>query len=243
MCHRVISIIERVIVILFYKRGNLIMTYVASSNVVRRIDTTIKNLQLKNADQFNQTLHKLDDLNINAYQPHFQVQLNDFLTQNVHFKEAFRYEGWFTKNAIFGKWCRSENSDVERSKKILEGLIHAMKKRIDHLEIKKEAVLKKIDSILPSINKRLNYDHYSAPTTVSREPGRGGTDCPYQIKGRMEYQGQTKNSTYNKLELYSIELKKIMDEIKEIKALNLEAQKALDEMNELENLFTSYFKK
>ncbi len=167
------------------------MTYTASTNVVRRIDTTIKKLQLKKSDQFNETLRKLDDLNIIAYQPHFQVQLEHFLANNEHFKEAFRYEGWFTQNAFFGKWCRSQDSDVERSKKILEGLIFAMKKRIDHLEIKKEAVLKKIDSILPAINKKIHYDQYSTPTIVSRQPGRGGTDCPYQIKARMEFQSKT----------------------------------------------------
>lgn len=219
------------------------MTYIARSSVARRIDTTIKNIQLKNADQFTETLRKLDELNINAYQPHFQVQLEDFLNHNEHFKEAFRYEGWLTKNAIFGKWCRTESSDLDRSKKILTGLIFAMKKRIDHLEIKKEAVLNKIDSLLPAINKKVHYDHYSTPTNVSREPGRGGTDCPYQIKARMEFQNKTKNSTYNKLELYTVQLKKITDEIKQIKLLNLQAQEALDEMNELENLFTTYFKK
>lgn len=219
------------------------MTYIASNNVARRIDNTVKNLQLKTPTQFNDTLHKLDELNINAHQPHFQIQLENFLTHNEHFKEAFRYEGWFTKNAFFGKWCRTQDSDVERSKKILMGLIFAMKKRVDHLEIKKEAVLKKLDGLLPAINKKVNYDHYTAPTTMSREPGRGGSDCPYQIKGKMEYQNRTKNSTYNKLELYTVELKKITDEIKEIKSLNLQAQEALDEMNQLENLFTAYFKK
>ena len=123
------------------------MAYAGSVNTVKRIDTLLKKAPintLNDADKINITLTSLDALSKEADQSLFTTHLEDFLTNNEHFRDAFRYEGLFTKNAFFGKWSRRESSDINRSKTILKGLIYALEKRIGHLNAQKTAVQDKI---------------------------------------------------------------------------------------------------
>jgi hypothetical protein len=129
-------------------------TYKASLNTVRRIDNAVRKMENDSQQDFKITLANVNALIQDSGQSHFNRSLDHFLDENPNLKEAFKYEGWSTGSAFFGKWCQSKEYDVTRSQEILTGLSIALTKRVQHLTKEKATVLKKMDGIVKSINKK-----------------------------------------------------------------------------------------
>ena len=132
------------------------------TRTIVRINSTVKNIE---ADKFSDSLNELTALNTKAEQPDFKSSLDTFLSTNLAFQEAFRYEG------AFGKWCHSESYDIDRSKKILDGLILAVGKRIEHLTTQKNTINDKVQHLFGAQNyDDKNDQFFPSIRTTDRSP-------------------------------------------------------------------------